>query len=75
MRHCALYAQVKRIGITLSGKEKNYKGNVMPPEMCKWLEKWNEVLLIRIFPVGMMRPKGLQMQQERLRLHVRRKRV
>lgn len=75
MRHCALQAQVRRIGITLSGKEKNYRGYVMPLEMCKWLEKWNEVLFIRIFPVGRMRPKGLQMHQGRLRFHVRRKRV
>lgn len=45
----------------------------MPLEMCKWLEKWNEVLFIRIFPMDRMRVKGLQMQQGRLRLHIRRK--
>lgn len=45
----------------------------MPLEMCKWLEKRNEVLFIRIFPVKRMRPRGLHMQQGRLGLQVRRK--
>lgn len=59
----------------MSSKEKNKRGNVMPLEMCKWLEKRNEVLFIRIFPVERMRPRGLHMQQGRLELQVRRKRV